>query len=148
MTLIKRSTNQFPAVPTFFDDFLMKDLLGLSATNKSYGSYLPPVNIRENDMGYHFEVSAPGFKKEDFKIELENNVLSISAEVENKSDATPEGYLRKEFNFSSFKRTFSLPENLIDAEKVAAQYIDGVLSITLPKKEEAKPKPARTIAIG
>jgi HSP20 family protein len=148
MTLIKRSTNMFPAVPTFFDDFLMKDLLGLPATNKNYGSNLPPVNIRENDMGYHFYVSAPGFRKEDFKVELENDVLSISAEVENKANGTEEGYLRREFQFASFKRTFSLPENLIDAEKVAAQYADGVLSITLPKKEEAKPKPARSIAIG
>ncbi len=138
----------FPVVPTFFDDFLMKDLLGLSATNRPNSSYLPPVNIRENDMGYHFEVSAPGFKKEDFKIELENDVLSISADVENKSTQTVEGYIRREYQLASFKRTFSLPENLIDTEKVAAQYVEGVLYITLPKKEEAKPKPARTIAIG
>ncbi|MDZ7605786.1 MAG: Hsp20 family protein [Cyclobacteriaceae bacterium] len=97
MTLIKRSTNLFPAVPTFFDDFLMKDLLGLTATNKGYSSYLPPVNIRENELGFHFELSVPGFKKEDFKIELENNVLSISSEVENKSNGVEESYLRREF---------------------------------------------------
>jgi len=147
MTLIKRSSNLFPVVPTFFDDFFMKDLLGLPTTNKAYSSNLPSVNIKENDSGYHFEVLAPGFKKEDFKIEMENEVLSISAEVDSKTDSAEEGFLRKEFQFSSFKRTFSLPENLVDAEKVAAQYVDGVLSITLPKKEEAKPKPARTIAI-
>lgn len=148
MTLIKRSTNLYPLVPAFFDDFLVKDLLGLPTPKKLYGSNLPPVNIKENDLGYHFEVNAPGFKKEDFKIELENDVLSISAEVISNSTAGEEGYLRREYQHNSFKRTFSLPENLIEAEKVAAQYENGILLITLPKKEEAKPKPARTINIG
>jgi HSP20 family protein len=148
MTLIKKSSNLFPTVPTFFDDFFVKDLLGWSSTaNKPYASYLPPVNIREDEHGFHVEVAVPGFKKENFKIELENDVLSISTEVENKTGEVVENYTRREYTLSSFKRTFSLPENLVDAEKVEAKYTDGILAIMLPKKEEAKPKPVKTISI-
>ena len=90
----------------------------------------------------------PGLKKDDFKIELENDVLTISSQKEVEEEKVDDNYKRREFRYSSFKRTFSLPENKVDGDKVKAKYVDGVLHITLPKREEAKPKPIRTIQIG
>ncbi|MCK5467754.1 MAG: Hsp20/alpha crystallin family protein, partial [Cyclobacteriaceae bacterium] len=83
-----------------------------------------------------------------FNIELENDVLTLSSENETKSETDENNYMRREFKYSSFKRTFSLPENKVDGDKVKAKYTDGVLHVTLPKKEEAKPKPVRMIKIG
>ena len=148
MTLIRRTNNLFPSVPSFFDDFFTKDLFDWSSSNSGYGSSLPSVNIKEDENGYTVEVAAPGLKKSDFNIQLENDVLTISSEKEAKNESNDEGYTRREFRYSSFKRSFSLPENKVDGEKVAAKYVDGVLSIALPKREEAKPKPVKTIKIG
>jgi HSP20 family protein len=148
MTLVKRTNNLFPNVPSFFDDFFVKDLMGWSNTNNSYGSSLPAVNIKEDDHGFHVEVAAPGLNKDDFKVEVEHDVLTISSEKEAKNAAENETYMRREFSYASFKRTFSLPENVVDVDKVKAGYSNGVLSISLPKREEVKPKPARTIKIG
>lgn len=148
MTLIKRSNSLFPSVPSFFDDFFTRDLFDWSNTNNAYGSSLPAVNIKEDENNFEVEVAVPGLKKEDFKIEIENDVLTVSSEKEAHNESEEENYKRREFRYSSFRRTFSLPENKVDANKVKANYVDGVLQITLPKKEEAKPKPVRTIKIG
>ncbi|MCL4165414.1 UNVERIFIED_CONTAM: hypothetical protein GTU68_058213 [Idotea baltica] len=93
------------------------------------------------------EVAAPGLSKKDFKVELDKDVLTISAEVEKKSEGIEENYTRKEFSKYSFKRSFTLPEQKVDGEKIIANYKDGVLYVSLPKREEAKPKPARSIEI-
>ncbi|MDX1783004.1 MAG: Hsp20/alpha crystallin family protein, partial [Aequorivita vladivostokensis] len=85
-------------------------------------------------------------KKSDFQIDLENQLLSISTEVEEKSEEKEENYTRREFGYSSFKRSFTLPET-VDEEKIKANYKEGILSIHLPKKEEAKQKPPRNIKI-
>lgn len=148
MTLIRRSNNLFPSVPSFFDDFFTRDLFDWSTTNNAYGSSLPAVNIKEDDDNFEVEVAVPGLEKKDFNIEIENDVLIVSSEKEESSEVDDKNYKRKEFNYSSFKRTFSLPENKVDGDKVKANYVDGVLHITLPKKEEAKPKPVRAIKIG
>lgn len=141
-TLVKTNGN-FPNLlgSVFGKDF--NDIFA-PATLTNYG--VPAVNILEHDGGFRLEVAAPGLKKEDFKINLENNVLTISAQKEQKNEETTEKYTRKEFSFNSFRRTFTLP-NSIDGEKIGAAYTDGVLSIELPKKEEAKKTP-RTIEIG
>ena len=148
MTLIRRSNSLFPSVPSFFDDFFTKDLFDWSTTNSAYGSSLPAVNIKEDDNNFEVEVAVPGMKKEDFRIELENDVLTVSSEKEENTESEDSSYKRREFRYASFKRTFSLPENKVDSEKVNAKYTEGVLHITLPKREEAKPKPIRTIKIG
>jgi len=148
MTLIKRSNSLFPSVPSFFDDFFTRDLFDWSNTNNAYGSSLPAVNIKEDENNFEVEVAVPGLKREDFKIEIENDVLTVSSEKESSNESEEENYKRREFRYSSFKRTFSLPESKVDADKVKANYVDGVLQINLPKKEEAKPKPVRTIKIG
>jgi HSP20 family protein len=106
----------------------------------------PAVNITESDDNFKLAVAAPGLSKEDFKISIDNDLLSISAETKEEKNSSNEKYNRKEFSFSSFKRTFTLPEH-VDVEKIAAAYDSGVMTLTLPKREEAKPKPAREIKI-
>ncbi len=145
MTLVRRSNGLFPSVPSFYDDFFTKDIYNLSKSNNLNGSSLPSVNIKEDDEGYVVEVAAPGLSKSDINVELENDILTISSEKE--SEANSDDYKRREFKYNSFKRTFSLPENIVNGEKVAAKYYNGVLSISLPKKEESKPKSARVIKV-
>lgn len=149
MKLIRRSNGLFPSVPSFFDDFVTKGVFDLSnGVNSSYGLSVPAVNVKEDENTFGVEVAAPGLQKNDFKIELENDVLTISSEKETDSESQKDGYTRKEFGYSSFRRTFSLPENMVDGDKVEAKYENGVLHIALPKKEEAKPKPVRAIEVG
>ncbi len=144
MTLIKYN-NRFPR---FFDDFFGKEMdewVANGGTNKS----TPAVNVKETEDGFDVEVAAPGLSKEDFKVDIDNDVLTISSEKEEKhEDQDKEGkYTQREFSYQSFKRSFKLPENAIDADKVAAKYEQGVLHLSLPKREEVKPKPARQIEI-
>jgi HSP20 family protein len=150
MTLVKRSNGLFPGVPSLFDDFVTRDLFGTwpFTTEGSQQASMPAVNVRENENEFHLEVAAPGLKKDDFKIEVDKNVLTISSEKEDHSEEKNGSYSRREFRYASFKRSFSLPENLVNSDDIKAQYVNGVLEIHLPKREEAKPKPARTIEIG
>jgi len=112
--------------------------------NKSLSN--PKVNIKESDEAYVLDMAVPGFKKSDFQIGLENEKLSISAEIKVEDDKQEENFTRKEFSYASFKRTFLLPET-VDEGAINANYNDGILTVSIPKKEEAKPKPARTITI-
>jgi HSP20 family protein len=110
---------------------------------------LPAVNIKETENSYEVEMAAPGMRKEDFKIELDNNVLTISSE---KTEESPEGYgnerySRREFSYQSFQRSFTLPKEVVDEDKIEAHYQEGVLQLRIPKKEKAKQKPPRKIQI-
>lgn len=107
---------------------------------------LPAVNVIEKAESFSLELAAPGLKKEDFKINVNENVLTISAEKKVENEETKENYTRKEFNYTSFKRSFTLSKN-IDVEKINASYNEGILSIELPKKEEAKTKEPRLIEV-
>lgn len=107
----------------------------------------PAVNIAETDENFKLSLAAPGLSKEDFKISIDNDLLSISAEKKDEKSSISEKFTRKEFSFTNFKRTFSLPEH-VDAEKVTANYENGVMVLVLPKREEAKAKPVREIKIG
>jgi HSP20 family protein len=132
--------------PSIFHDFFDRDLFDL--TNTSFmNSTLPAVNIHESKDEYLVEVAAPGMNKEDFKIELENNFLVVSSEKEEKKEEEGKEYTRKEFSYQSFKRSFSLPKT-IEESKIQATYKDGVLKISLPKKEETKEMPKKLISIG
>jgi HSP20 family protein len=142
---ITRFSNQYP---TLFDRFFDNDLFDWSNRNfSSTNTTLPSVNIKETTDDFEVELAAPGFQKADFKIELNQDVLSIVSDkkVENE---TREGqqFTRREFSYQSFNRTFTLP-NSADGNKIKAKYENGLLKIFIPKKEEAKPKPARQIAI-
>ena len=144
MSLV-RFSNQVPSV---FDRFFEGDLFDWSNKNFSLtNTTLPSVNIKESTDAYQVEVAAPGFDKNDFKLELNHDVLTISSEKSLENE-TKEGerFTKREFSYQSFTRSFSLPDTA-DGEKISANYDKGVLIISIPKKEEAKPKPLRKIEI-
>lgn len=131
--------------PAFSDDFF-NDLVGRRYYGKGYGS-VPAVNIVEENEGFRIDVAAAGLSKKDFNINIENDVLTISAERKEEKKESKKNYTRREFNYGSFSRSFQLNED-IDQESIKAQHENGVLSIHLPKKEESvKPGP-RAIEIG
>jgi HSP20 family protein len=141
LPMLKRT----PALPSMVDEFFGRDFLSNFFDNQT-GISLPSVNIIEGKEDFKIEVAAPGLEKKDFKIDLNNNVLTISSEKEMKNEQKEEKYMRREFSYSSFQRSFALP-NTVEAEKINAAYKEGVLNIVIPKKEEAKEKPARSIQI-
>jgi len=146
MTLVKRNSDQF--FPSLFDNFFNRDWMDWNNSNYSNtNTTLPAVNVRENDQEFTIEVAAPGMKKDDFNINLDNNQLTISSEIKSKSESKEGNYSRKEFSYQSFSRSFRLPVSLVDGDKISAKYDEGILCIRLPKKEEAKPKPSRIISI-
>jgi len=116
----------------FFDD----DFWGF---NGIVSSSQVPVNIRETDKTYEMEVVAPGLRKEDFNVSISDNMLTVSFErkQENKEENKSEGYLRQEYRMQSFSRSFTL-DDTVDADKISAQYKDGMLHLSLPKKEGAQ----------
>jgi len=113
-----------------------------SETNSSS----PLVNIKQAEDKYSVEMSVPGFDKIDFNIELNQNELIISSEKEENKEQEGEKYTRKEFSYQSFRRSFTLPET-VDEDNISAQYKDGVLYVDIPKREEAKPKLPKQIAV-
>ena len=107
----------------------------------------PKYNVKENDENYMVEMAVPGFEKNDFNIEVHEGKLTISSELEEKNESEKDGYSYREFKKESFSRSFALPKNKVDEEKVNAAYNNGVLTVTLAKKEEAKPKAPKHIEI-
>lgn len=131
--------------PTFFEDLIGREFLPDFYETNGFKS-LPAVNIVEGDDSFTIEVAAPGLEKKDFHVDLENNCLTISSEKEQKSEETNEKYARKEFSYSTFRRSFTLPET-VNSEKIQASHKDGILFVKIPKKDEAKVKPARQISV-
>ena len=146
MSLIKRNEENW--LPSVFDDMFKADWLGGTSNVNSIGTSIPAVNIQENDDMFLVEVAAPGKTREDFNIELDNDVLTISAEEKKENETSEKNgrFTRKEFSYSNFKRAFSLPET-VNSEEISASYENGVLLINLPKREEAKVQPKRMIEI-
>ena len=144
MNLVKRNnSNNGNFFPSIMEEFFRPDWMGgMQNMNVS----VPPVNIRETDNSFEVELSAPGKAKEDFNIELENDMLVISSEQKNENTVEEGKFTRREFSHSSFRRAFTLPETVKD-DDIHATYEYGILKITLPKKEEALPKPKRMIEI-
>lgn len=147
MTLMKR-TQAFPSIPSLLDNLWSRDWMDWSNLNFSdTNTTLPAVNVKENENEFNIELAAPGMKKEDFKINLDGNILTISSERKEEKEEKTDQYSRREFSYQSFQRSFTLPEYSADREKVNAKYQDGILHINIPKREEARPKPAREIEI-
>ncbi len=151
-SLIRRNRNFFPAFSRLWDDddYFNRGMINWDTNFSNSDATLPAVNIKETENSYEVEMAAPGLKKDDFKIELDNNVLTISSE---KSEETQEGngnekYSRREFSYQSFQRSFTLPKEVVDEDKIEAHYREGVLQLRIPKKEMAKQKPPRKIKIG
>lgn len=141
MNVIKRNaSNGFPIV---MDQFF-KDILGGTQYNHTA---IPPVNIKETETAFTLDLIAPGLKKESFNIEIEKDLLTISSEVKTETTDDKDGkFTRREFRTASFKRSFKLPEN-VKADEINAAYQDGILSVILPKKEEAAQPSKRLIDI-
>lgn len=146
MTLARRNSM---FLPSFWDNFFNKELADWGLTNfSSTDTTLPAVNVKESDDAFEIEVAAPGMTKDDFRVNLENNLLTISSERKEERKKEGKGhYTRREFSYQSFQRSFTLPEQLVEGDKISAKYSDGLLCIHLPKREEVKPKPARQITI-
>jgi HSP20 family protein len=149
MIPVKRNGNVLNTLPGIFDDFFAKDLFDWNNANFSMqGTSLPAVNVKETADSFEVEMAAPGMKKEDFKVELNNNVLTISSEKQNEHEEKEgEKYTRKEFSYQSFQRSFTLAKEAVDADKIQAKYDNGVLRLLIPKREEVKQKPSRLINI-
>jgi len=146
---MKRNGNLLNSFPALFDDFFNRDLFNWGQSNFSdTNTTIPAVNIKETNDNYEVEVAAPGMTRKDFKVELDGNILTISSEKSDEKQEKDEGnYTRKEFSYQSFVRTFNLPKDVVDAEKIQAKYSDGLLHLLIPKKEEAKQRPPRLIQI-
>lgn len=149
MNLIKRNHDNW--LPSIFEDLFNTDNYRDSrlANVAHFGSTMPAVNIKETEKEFFVEVAVPGKTKDDFNIELNENVLTISSEMKSESNETSEDgrYTRKEFNYTSFHRAFNLPDT-VEQDKIEAKYENGVLSIAVPKKEEVvKAKTKRMIAV-
>lgn len=134
-------------MPSMFDDFFKPwnewfDNGGFMGRTMN----IPAVNITEQKDSYQVSLAAPGLKKEDFKIDVDGNMLTISSEKEENKEEKDKKFTRKEYSYSSFSRSFTLPEE-INKEKIEAAYEDGVLKIALPRKEEAKKPAAKQIAV-
>lgn len=140
--LVKR--NMFWPSTSSVDDFLNDNLFNWP--NMNNGGSLPRVNITETDEDFRVEMAAPGMKREDFHVELDNDTLVIWSEMSDNKEENNTSYTRREFSYESFRRSFHLP-NTVEADKIRAKYEDGILKLMIPKKEEAKRKPAKKIKI-
>ena len=153
MSLVKTNGSLFPrlrlndffdnnslATPSMFDFDDTFQRLGFAAK-------VPSVNITENNEAYSIQLAAPGLEKKDFKIEVENDMLTISSQKEQETKEEKDNYRRREFSYQSFSRSFQLPQNS-QTDKIDAHYQDGILKLTLPKKEVSLPAPKKEIAVG
>ena len=136
MTVVKlnnRPANGFNLLDNFFNELptFFKDDFGTKAQG------FIPVNVKETKDAYQLEVVAPGFEKNDFNINLEKNILTVSAETKTETENKNEKQIRREYSYHSFKRSFTVDEK-VDSEKIEAKYVNGVLTLNLPRKEEVK----------
>ena len=156
---VKKAPNKVDILSNDFERALWSDFFGRkwddfferswpSLTSSRVGTSLPAVNIQEDKSKYLFTLAVPGMKKEDFAIEVsKDNVLSISSKKERKHESKDEGYTRREFSYTSFFRSFHLPD-AVDLKHIEAKYANGILSIHVPKKEEkAISNPVKKITI-
>ena len=147
MTLVvKRNGNLFPRV---VNDLLDRETLfspDIFDNAWDFSVKVPSANITENHKDYKIEVAAPGLEKKDFKIELENRMLTISSEKEEEKKEENKNFKRREFSYSSFSRSFQLPEEVL-ADKIDAKYENGILRLSVPKKEVTISKPKKEIKI-
>ncbi len=144
MTLVKFNNGHKNVVSPWFSD-VFDSILNDQLLSDRFVNKVPAVNIAENENEFHIELAAPGLKKEDFKINLDKNVLSVSAEKKVEKTDESKKYTKREYSYNSFVRTFTLPDSA-DHAKINAEYTDGVLKLNVAKKEEAKIQ-SREIAI-
>ena len=149
MFMIKSNGNLANPLPLLFDDFFNRDLFNSGRSHFSNThSTIPAVNIKETGSQYEVELAAPGMKKEDFKIQLDGQKLTISSEKSTEEETNEaDTYRNREFSYESFSRTFTLAQEVIDTEKIEARYENGLLRLLVPKKESARIKSPKLIEI-
>lgn len=150
MSIIKRNGNGNAGgfIPAVFDDFFSRELFNWGNTNfSSTRTTIPAINVQEKAESFEVEVAAPGMDKKDFNITLDGNLLTVSSVKEHSDEKKTDNYTRREFSYQSFQRTLELPKEVVDEDKIKANYQNGVLHLTIPKKEEAKRKTPRQIQI-
>ena len=141
MNLIRRTSN--PLFPSLLDEFFGSDTPFPGLSNRSS---IPSVNISETDTNFELALAAPGKTRKDFNVELDDHVLTISSDFRHEDKSNMEQYTRREFRYDNFQRSFRLPET-IDFEGIKAKYENGIMTINLPKHEEAIPEPKKQIEI-
>jgi len=141
MKLVKQNP-QRSLIDFFFDDVPTREFFH----TPNMGKVIPAANIVENENGWRVEIAAPGFNKENIKVELKDQTLSISAEVKSETEETRENYRRREFSTRSFQRNFVLPETA-NTEAIEGQYTDGILTVKIPKREAELSKAAKQISL-
>ncbi|MDA6070118.1 Hsp20/alpha crystallin family protein [Flavobacterium sp. AC] len=149
MLSIRKNGNNTPSLPGLFEDFLNRELFNWGNSNfSSTITTVPSINIKETDDNYEVEVAAPGLDKKDFNVSLDNNLLTISCtkSVSQEDKGENNSYNRREFSYQSFHRSFELP-NVVDEDYINAHYENGLLNLTIPKKEQAKQKEPKLIEI-
>ena len=137
MSLVKWNERSRPFLNTWVDNFFNNgdNLFRPFSTD----AMIPAVNVSETETSFDLELAAPGKKKEEFKIEVENGAICISSENETTNESENKNYTRKEYSYESFQRSFTLPEN-VDDTAIEATYDEGVLKVSIPKKEASKPE--------
>jgi|TARA_B110000008_G_C16751783_1_gene476969 HSP20 family protein len=138
MNLIRKQNTWFPSL---MDEFINTNW---NVNSMRHSNLNPAVNIKESDKSYCLDIAAPGLNKDNIEVSYENKILSIEVVNSNKDLNTE--YNRFEFDYNSFKRSFKLPDS-IELSKIDASYLNGVLSISLPKKKEAQTQPKKLIKI-
>ena len=137
-SIMRRSYRPFYMPDFFYDDFFP------TLTGKT--NSMPAVNIKEDEKNYILDIAAPGMDKKDLKIDINEDTLIISSESKHETSEEKDGYKKQEFNYSSFCRSFYIPEN-VDRDKIAANYKNGILTVSLPKQEEEKKNLSRQVSI-
>ena len=146
MTLVKFKRPRLPWYDTMFTDLLGTDRL---LTNDLFleNKWVPAMNVKETDDMFEIEIAAPGFNKKDFDVSIDNGILKIQAENKDEMEKKEEGYTRKEFNYNSFYRSFTLPENVNEEEMIDATYKRGILKLVLNKLHVDEIAPKRVIEV-
>jgi HSP20 family protein len=146
MSLVK-SNKKDESFPSLMSDFFDYDkFFGNRWFEKEFSQSLPAVNIKEDSKQFDIEFAAPGFSKADFKIDVENEVLTVSVEKKEEKKEENKRFTKKEFHYNTFSRSFTLPQS-VNAEKIDAAYHDGILKLNIPKKEETKTLPKKQISV-
>lgn len=145
MSLVRSKTNR-DGFQGLFDNLFALEFPALERGFVQPNTSLPKVNIKENEEEFLLELAAPGLAKSDFKIQLDQDMLTVSSEKKEDNVNKDQRYFKKEFSYQAFRRVFTLPENA-DTEKIEASYLNGVLLVKIPKKEEARPQPPKSIHV-
>ncbi len=146
MTLVRRNNYMMPELGSLINNVFRNEFFNSDVAEDDVAT-LPAVNVKENEDNFIIEVVAPGFKKDNFNVSIDKGVLTISATEEEKKEEKKENFTKREFNYSSFTRSFRLPDNVIDESTIKGNYKDGILEVFLGKREEVKPKPKRMIEV-